>query len=82
MKNFFFTKDEISEMESLEIKGGIHLGPDGIMAQSGCINNKAGCGANVDQNACVNNETGCGSIVQVGCSSPTVPHQNTTCATV
>lgn len=68
MDDFIFTMHELSEMESLEIKGGAERNPDGTMAQSGCSNSAAGCGAGVDQTSCSNSAAGCGS--QIGCTVP------------
>lgn len=63
-----FSQNELLEMESLEVRGGASAN---AMAQGGCINEAAGCGANVDQSACVNKENGCGSTVVV--IKPTEP---------
>lgn len=50
-----FSQNELLEMESLEVRGGSSAN---AMAQDGCINEAAGCGANVDQSSCVNKVSG------------------------
>ncbi|MDD7336665.1 MAG: hypothetical protein PUG75_09245 [Prevotella sp.] len=39
----FLSKDELSELEAFEIKGG---GDAPINVQDGCVNNAPGCGSN------------------------------------
>lgn len=69
MADLNFTKDELSEMECLQIRGGAGAGGAGIMAQGECTNRAAGCGGNVDQGKCTNTVRGCGEI-QNGCTVP------------
>lgn len=66
MNKEFFTSNELSELEALEVRGGSTAS---TMAQSECINEKAGCGSGVDQTKCVNKENGCGSpvVITYGC---------------
>ncbi|MDD6541514.1 MAG: hypothetical protein PUF32_04330 [Prevotella sp.] len=53
----FLSKDELSELEAFEIKGG---GDAPINVQDGCVNNAPGCGSNVPQAGCLNNIKDCG----------------------
>ncbi len=58
MKNLIFTHEELSEMEALEIKGGI--AEPSAAVQNGCENSAVGCGSGVTQNGCINKAEGCG----------------------
>lgn len=68
MKETKFTAEELSELESLEIRGGVIASVNG--SQEKCINSAAGCGGTISQEACVNSIGGCGAgASQKGCSN-------------
>ena len=61
-KTIRFTEEELTELEALEIKGGV--GGSGIDPQSNkntCTNNNAGCGCSGTNEGCINERSGCGS---------------------
>jgi hypothetical protein len=60
-----FSKNELLEIESLEVRGG---NADSTMSQEVCSNEAFGCGAGVDQSHCTNKVTGCGSPITQKCS--------------
>lgn len=61
MRNVF-SADELSALESLEIRGGAIGMPDSPNGQMQCVNSSAYCGANVDQMKCTNSVKLCGAI--------------------
>ncbi len=69
-KTIKFTEEELTELEALEIKGGV--GGSGIDPQSNtsCVNNNAGCGCNDTNDECTNYKSGCGSTgTNKGCTN-------------
>lgn len=77
MKSLSFTKEELNELESLQISGGT----GGIMplAQTECSNSSAGCGYGTDQTKCSNTVTGCGSRPDPVLLNPFCGNTNTYC---
>ncbi len=70
MKETKFTAEELSELESLEIRGGIVA--DSGNTQTQCVNNSNGCGSGVTQDSCSNGALDCGgSASQSGCVNGT-----------
>lgn len=61
MKNLIFSRDELSQLEALEIKGGASGSSDGIMSQTGCTNAIKHCGGTTPQTGCTNVAQGCGT---------------------
>lgn len=57
-----FSKNELREIEALEVRGGAGAN---AMAQGECTNSTAGCGAGVDQPHCTNSAAGCGSPIVI-----------------
>jgi hypothetical protein len=62
MNKEFFSSNELSELQALEVRGG---NTASTMSQSECVNEKTGCGSGVDQTKCINKEAGCGSTIVV-----------------
>lgn len=59
------TKEEISELEALEIRGGMRGSGINPLSNEPCINTSAGCGCGTTNTACTNKISGC------GCDLPT-----------
>lgn len=57
-----FSKNELLEIEALEVRGGVGAN---AMVQGECANSAIGCGAGVDQPHCTNSVAGCGSPVVI-----------------
>lgn len=75
MDKLFFTKEEMKELETLQIFGGDRADP---MAQTECVNESQGCGLGGDQIRCVN-KTGCTATgtfknctISYNCSTPVI----------
>lgn len=85
MKETKFTAEELSELESLEIRGGIVSDSENTqnscantanncgsgVTQGSCTNDAIGCGGNASQNGCINGANACGS--QSSCQKPPTP---------
>ncbi len=75
MKNLIFTKDELTEIEALEVRGGAASAAAPNIPQTGCVNLSIGCGAGtVSQIGCSNAVAGC--TTQLRCQKPPRPVQS------
>lgn len=54
MKESFFTSEELSELESLQVRGGASGNTLDPLAQLKCVNKDRGCGTGVIQYNCTN----------------------------
>ncbi len=65
-----FSFDELSELETVKILGGI---TDSVnRAQQECRNQYIGCGYSCVQGGCINETLGCGERVELGCSDKAI----------
>lgn len=60
MKKVMFSIEELSEMQSLQVKGGFSANP---LTQTECVNYVKACGSGIDQIRCINDVDGCGMVV-------------------
>lgn len=67
MNNIFFSPEELSSIEKLQVMGGAVNPPDGIMTQVKCTNGAVACGLTVTQEECANTAPGCGTAGHLGC---------------
>lgn len=70
MDKRIFSKEELNEIEALEVKGGTGDPREFLYAQGECVNTADGCGGDVDQAKCVNKATGCGRVTLKDGSEP------------
>lgn len=75
MKDLIFTKDELTEIEALEVRGGAASTAAPNITQTGCVNLSIGCGGGtVSQPGCSNAVVGC--TTQLRCQKPPRPGQS------
>lgn len=59
-KDAKLTKEEISELEALEIRGGVRGSGINPLSNDPCLNGSAGCGCGSTNSGCTNSVSGCG----------------------